>query len=41
MLDELEISLQALECKDNVEIVVMEGDEEGEDDDNDDDDDDE
>jgi len=32
MLDELEISLQALECKDRVEIVVMEADEDDEDD---------
>jgi hypothetical protein len=38
MLDELEISLQALECKDKVEIVVMEADEEDEDEDEDQDD---
>jgi hypothetical protein len=36
MLDELRISLQALECKDRVEIISMEADEESEEDEDDD-----
>ena len=38
MLDELRISLQALECKDRVEIVSMEADEDSEDEDDQDED---
>lgn len=41
MLDELRISLQALECKDRVEIVSMEADEDSEDEDEEDEDEDE
>jgi hypothetical protein len=39
MLDELKISLEALSCKEKVEIVCMEGDEEFDEDDEDDDED--